>query len=107
MRPCRRGTPGDADATRDTDLLDTCWQDAAAGQFGESATTRSCGWVNATASGEIFSSTARYRASGVYLQVAFGLSGLLRMAVSAMRPLLFVRLPPDSCRDRLGRRVAA
>ena len=43
MRPCRRGTPGDADATRDTDLLDTCWQDAAAGQFGESATTHSCG----------------------------------------------------------------
>ena len=49
MPPCRRGMPGDADATRDTDLLDTCWQDAAAGQFGESATTRSCGWVNATA----------------------------------------------------------
>jgi hypothetical protein len=48
-RSDRRAVPsryaGDADATRDTDLLDTCWQDAAAGQFGESATNQPSGFA--------------------------------------------------------------
>src|ERR1035441_3855980 len=42
----------------------------------------------------------------LYGRVASGLSGLLRMAVIAVRPQVFVRLPPGSCRDRLRRRVA-